>query len=94
MRTVREGCALSRLIWIGVEVIFALVLCCGFASQVWCQDDFDQTTQAKWLDELSKEVGNPPERGQTPLNAFQGSENLAAAASPTFNRYFSLLVTT
>jgi hypothetical protein len=89
---------MSRLIWKSVEAVFVLVLCCGFAPHVWCQN-LDQTIQAKWADELAKEVGNPPERGQTPLNAFEGSERIAAVAavaavpSPAFNRYFSLLVT-
>lgn len=82
-----------------IALIF--VVCFGFACQAKSQTQpapFDQALYAKWLDELSKEVGSPPERGSIPLESSHGAAVAAApprgvAAPPTFNRYLSLLVT-
>lgn len=81
-----------RLLRHGPKVILAFSVWFGFASHAQCQG-LDEATQAKWADELSHEVGNPPERGQVPLSAFEGAAHVSALTNPPFNRYLSLLIT-
>ncbi|HEX7921796.1 MAG TPA: hypothetical protein VF583_12645 [Bradyrhizobium sp.] len=84
-----------------IALLFVVAVSFGFAHQARSQTPaapFEPSLYAKWLDELSKEVGSPPEHGSVPLEASKAASGAAALSKgvttpPTLNRYLSLLVT-
>jgi hypothetical protein len=82
---------MSQSLRYGAKIIFSVGCWVCFTLGAQSQDLKD--IQNEWVEQLSKSISNPPERGEVPLG--QSKDTAAADLTPgvAFNRYLSLLIT-